>query len=91
MKKSNPLNIMGNPQRVNVTASCGAKPCACGNISVYEDGTVICGMTGEVFAPEVTDTELFAMRKAFDARNGITPAQRLIIPVALANGFKARI
>lgn len=89
MKHVNATNIMGSPQVVSHQAVCG-KGCCCSNGKLLEDGTVICGKTGAIFAPEVSDTELFAMRKAFDKRNGITPAARLIIPVALAKGFNPR-
>ena len=92
MKQVNATNIMGSPQVISHQAVCGngGKGCFCSNGTLLEDGTVICGKTGAIFAPEVSDTELFAMRKAFDERNGITPAARLIIPVALAKGFNPR-
>jgi hypothetical protein len=56
---------------------------------VREDGSVFCVDDNRSFAPDSTDGELFAMRRDFDARNGIKPHHRnQMVPMFLAtSGF----
>jgi len=81
MKKVNSLEILGNPLRADQQVAC---PDCQERAMLFQDGSIICIMEGGAcFAPEPTDGEKWKMRQAFDAKNGITPSDRLLIPAQL--------
>lgn len=84
MKKVNPMQILGTPESTDRTVP---SPSGDGEARIYLDGSVLCLTTGAFYAPDVQDTELFAMRSDFDRRNGITASDRLGIPTALQHRF----
>lgn len=49
-----------------------------GPLEVRSDGTLFA--SGKYFAPEVYDEKLYTLRKKFDAANGITPSDRVLVP-----------
>jgi hypothetical protein len=85
MKHVQAIEILGNPKQVDRQAAC---PHCSARSTVFEDGSIICVVEAKCFAPEPRDAELFKMRREFDTRNGITAADRLITPRALAAGLK---
>jgi hypothetical protein len=77
MKQVNHLAIIAQPALVDgVTVNC---PHCNEPTQVREDGSLYCLGGGISFAPESTDGELFTMRQDFDARNGISLSQRLLM------------
>ena len=81
MKQVESTEILGKPKSVDRQAAC---PNCSARTTVFEDGSVMCIAEGGIcFAPEPTDGELFEMRKAFDARNGISVSDRLVIPARM--------
>ena len=87
MKQVTPLQILGTPDSTDREIP---SPTGTGTARVYEDGSVLCLSTGRFYAPEASnpdDSELSAMRKAFDQRLGITIADRLGIPTRLPHRF----
>ena len=51
---------------------------------LFEDGSVLCvAEGGKCYAPEPTDGDKWKMRQEYDAKNGITPSARLLIPAQL--------
>jgi hypothetical protein len=52
-----------------------------GRLEVRSDGTLYAN--GRYFAPEFFDDGLIELRKKFDADNGITPSDRILIPGGL--------
>jgi len=87
MKLVTALQILGTPASTEREI---ASPSGTGNARVNEDGSVLCLSTGRFYAPEASnpdDSELHAMRVAFDQRLGITISDRLGIPTSLPNRF----
>lgn len=81
MKKVEAVDILGTPNRIDRQVAC---PGCSARAMAFEDGSVVCIAEGGVsFAPEAGDGELFDIRRAFDARNGITASDRLLIPARL--------
>ena len=93
MIRVSPLHMLGNPNRVDVAVSVDLPSCPCDSTLtalVFEDGSVICANNGFVFAPEPSDAKLWQMRRDFDRRLGISPSDRLTLPVLVANGLTSR-
>jgi len=96
MKLVHPLDILGTPEPVPASRFqvAGGEtvyrelPCpdGDGNARVYADGSLLCLTSGQWYAPESDDSELFAMRRDFDRTNGISPADRLLIPARVKFG-----
>ncbi len=84
MKIVQPLQILGTPESTGREIP---SPSGEGNGRIYSDGSVLCLTTGKWYAPEVVDTELFAMRRQFDDARGITAADRLGISTPLPHRF----
>jgi hypothetical protein len=87
MKQVTPLQILGTPESTDREIP---SPSGLGNARVYQDGSVLCLSTGRFYAPEASnldDSELSAMRKAFDQRLGITISDRLGILTRLPDRF----
>jgi hypothetical protein len=85
MKQVNALEILGQPTRVDQQVAC---PGCSARAMLFSDGSILCvAEGGKCYAPEATDGQYFNMRREFDAANGITPADRLIVPTATANGL----
>ena len=80
MKIVTPLQILGTPAATDREIP---SPSGEGTGRIYADGSVLCLTTGKFYAPEVDDTELFAMRREFDRVNGITVSDRLGISTPL--------
>ena len=81
MKKVDAIEILGNPNRIGRQVAC---PDCHERAVAFEDGSVMCVIEGgATFKPESGDGELFELRRAFDARNGITASDRLLIPARL--------
>ncbi len=88
MKLVNPIAIIAQLARVDgMTVNC---PHCNQPALVREDGSLYCLDGSQTFAPESTDGELFAMRRAFDLKHGITFETRLLmVPRMLAHaGFE---
>lgn len=81
MKQVNALNLLASPDDTGRKTEIGGEV---GHI--YADGSVIVPATGAIWAPESTDGELWAMRKDFDAKHGITVSQRLTLPLIVQHG-----
>jgi hypothetical protein len=81
MKLVNSLEILGNPNRVDEQVAC---PGCSARAMLFEDGSVLCvAEGGKCYAPESTDGDKWKMRQEYDAKNGITPSDRLLIPAQL--------
>lgn len=81
MKLVNSLEIIGEPTRVDQQVAC---PGCSARAMLFSDGSVLCiAEGGKCYAPEPTDGEKWQMRQEFDAKNGITPSDRLLIPARL--------
>jgi hypothetical protein len=77
MKIVHHLAVIGQPAFVEgLTVNC---PHCNHQARVREDGSALCIEGNKSFEPERTDGELFAMRQAFDAKNGINYQHRLIM------------
>jgi len=84
MKRVEATDILGSPQSADRQVAC---PSCHARAMAFEDGSLICVAEGGIcFAPEPGDGELFAIRKAFDARQGISVSDRLLIPARLRQG-----
>jgi hypothetical protein len=89
MKQVNALEILGNPTRVDQQVAC---PGCSARAMLFSDGSIVCvAEGGKCYAPTATDGEYFRMRQQFDADNGIQPADRVILPTALREGFTANM
>ena len=89
MKHVDSLQILGTPE---ATGHLELSPTGIGAASVHEDGSLLCLRTGQWFAPEPSnpaDAEFTAMRRAFDARLGITPSDRLGVSTPLTERTRA--
>ena len=84
MKIVQPLQILGTPACTDREIP---SPSGEGNGRIYADGSVLCLTTGKWYAPEVDDTELFAMRREFDRVQGITISDRMGISTLLPHRF----
>lgn len=84
MKRVDALDILGNPRRIDLKVTC---PGCGGAAMAFADGTIICcDRTGELFAPEPGDGQLYRLRERFDAEHGITATARQKVPSAVRNG-----
>lgn len=52
----------------------------------FEDGSIMCIAENKCFSPEAGDTEMFALRKAFDAKLGITLSHRINATMIIHQG-----
>lgn len=84
MKIVQALQILGTPESTGREIP---SPSGEGIGRIYSDGSVLCVSTGKFYAPEVSDTELFAMRREFDRLNGITVSDRMGISTPLVHRF----
>lgn len=84
MKIVTPLQILGTPESTGREIP---SPSGEGTGRIYADGSVLCLTTGKFYAPEFEDTELFAMRREFDSKNGITVSDRMGISTPLPHRF----
>ena len=89
MKQVNSIEIIGSPTRVDQQVAC---PHCSARAMLFSDGSILCiAEGGKCFAPEPTDREFFRMRQDFDAKNKITPSDRLIVPSALSRGLTPNV
>lgn len=84
MRKAEAIQILGNPSRIDMQVAC---PHCSERAMAFSDGSIMCIMEGGAcFEPESTDEghpcygPLLKLRKQFDAANGITVSDRLLLP-----------
>lgn len=71
-------HIVKSIDRQHACPECSARA------TVFEDGSIVCvSEGGKCFEPEPSDEELFKLRTEFDARNGISAADREAVKDAL--------
>lgn len=94
MKNVKPLEIIGNPTRVDQQVAC---PGCSARAMLFSDGSVFCTASAgqcttpdgtTCWAPEPSDGDKWRMRQEFDRTNGIQPADRLITPTMLQRGLQ---
>lgn len=81
MKIVDSFVILGMPESVtNVSCNC---PCCGHELDVKADGSAFCTKEGLFLAPEPSDSDLWNLRKDFDAKNHISVSDRTLIPAKL--------
>ncbi len=83
MKEVKATEILGNPNRIDEQVAC---PHCSARAMAFEDGSIMCIAENKCFSPEAGDTEMFARRKAFDAKLGITLSHRINATMIIHQG-----
>lgn len=84
MKQVNSIEILGNPTRIDMQVAC---PGCHSRAMAFSDGSIMCiAEGGACYSPEASDAghpaygPLLKLRGEYDAANGITAADRLLLP-----------
>jgi hypothetical protein len=83
MKQVHVTEILGQPKRIDRQVAC---PACSARAMAFEDGSIACIAENKSFSPDSRDGELFALRQAFDEKNGITISDRLNATMVIHQG-----
>ena len=88
MKEVKATAILANPQSIDRQHAC---PTCSARTVVFEDGSLICVIEGQCFAPEPQDGDLWTLRQTFDRKHGIDATARLMLPASIDLAVQAAL